>query len=142
MKSAITGEGLFDLDGMRPAIAEVIEILEGSRADIFDGGKKGCFASVDGLIKTAVRNAKADVTDAELVEMAVGPTEGRLKNLMKSIKPNAERHYDAPHHQGFNAIERDFQADERRNHYAAHNRGAATIFAQCQGSSSSIRFAG
>ncbi|MBB3429111.1 hypothetical protein FHT85_006142 [Rhizobium sp. BK312] len=39
-------KSLFDLDGVRPAIAEVIEILERSRTYIFDGGKKCCFARV------------------------------------------------------------------------------------------------
>ncbi|WP_307959533.1 hypothetical protein [Sinorhizobium medicae] len=61
---------------------------------------------------------------------------------MKPIKPNAERHDDTPHHQRFNVVERHFQADEVCSHYAARNRGAATIFAQCQGRSSSIRLAG
>ncbi len=79
-------KGLFDLDGMRPAIAEVVEVLERPRADIFDRGEKGCFASVDRVVKAAVWNAEADVTDAKLVEMAVAPAVGRLKNLMKPIK--------------------------------------------------------
>ena len=97
---------------------------------------------VDGLVKNSIGNAEADVTDAELVEMSVRPAEGRLKNLMKPIKANAERHDDTPHHQGSNVIERDFQADERGSHYAACGRGVVTVFIQFQGKSSSIRFTG
>jgi hypothetical protein len=51
--------------------------------------------------------------------MAVAPPERRLKHLMEPVEPNVERYDDAPHHQGFDGIERDFQTNKGRRHYAA-----------------------
>lgn len=64
---------------MRPAVTEVAEILEWFRADIFDGSEKRFLASVYGIIKATIRHAEPDVTDPELIQMAVGPAEGFLK---------------------------------------------------------------
>lgn len=90
---------------MRPAVAEVVKVLERFRADIFDCRQQRDLARIERATSPVlISQTKADVADTEFVKVAVGPAHRRLQHLVKTMERDAERHHDAPHHRRFTVV--------------------------------------
>lgn len=102
---------------MRPAVAEVVKVLERFRADIFDCRQQRDLARIERAISPVlISQTKADVADTELVKVAVGPAHRRLQHLVKTMELDAERHHNAPHHRRFDVVKGDLQPDQGGRH--------------------------
>jgi hypothetical protein len=102
----------FDFDRVLPAIAEVVEIDELLCADIFEDVVEPGFAGVEevtGRISIGVWRTPADITGAQLVEMAVGPAHGGLNGQMQPVEPDVEWHINAAQDCGLDVVEGDLE---------------------------------
>jgi hypothetical protein len=105
---------LLELDGVRPAVAEVVKVGEGLAPGI---GENSAEAALPGLQRgiveaVGVRFAPAAATDAELVEVRVGPAHGGLDDEMQEVQADVGRH-EAPHDDGLDVVERDLEDGDR-----------------------------
>ena len=124
---------------MLPAIAEVVEIYQRLRADVFEHVVEPGLAGVEEVaapIGIGIGRAPSDVTGAKLVEMAVGPAHGRLDGQMQPVEPDVERHLDAAQDRGLDVVEGDLESGDGVGTHAATLRRSISA-AQFQGRSSS-----
>lgn len=86
LRKADDREGALDLDAVRPAVAEVVKVFERFGAGVFDRRQQRGLARVERTISPVlIRQIKADVEDAEFVEVAVGPAHRRLQHFIKAM---------------------------------------------------------
>src|SRR4051794_2782600 len=107
----------FELDHMVPAVAEVIEIVDGLGAGLSNDIAKPRFTSIHGLVAViivGVGNTPMCLTSEELEEVTVRPAECLLKRQMQPIKAQRERHDKATHHLRFYVLEGHLDPDRGR----------------------------
>src|SRR6266511_3002264 len=129
----------FDLDGVFPAIPEVIEILQRLRSDVFEHVAKpgfACIEEVAGPILIGIRGAPSDTVCADLIEMAVGPSHGGLDGQVQPVEPDVERHLDVAQDRGLDIVEGDLETGDGVGTHAATLRRSLSA-AQFHGRSSS-----
>ncbi len=134
----------FDFDRVLPAIAEVIEIDELLCADIFEDVVEPGFAGVEevaGPISIGIWRTPADITGAQLVEMAVGPAHGGLNGQMQPVEPDVEWHINAAQDCGLDVVEGDLETSDGGGTHAATLRRSISM-AQFHGKSSSSLWMG
>lgn len=106
-----------------PTVAEVVDVSERSCADVFDHIGEARLAGVERTVRPArIGNAPADIADADLVEMRVGPAHRRLDEEMQAIKPYIERRLDTADDRGLHVVEGDLQAGDGGGAHAASLR--------------------
>src|SRR6266511_4151505 len=129
----------FDLDGVFPAIPEVIEILQRLRSDVFEHVAEpgfACIEEVAGPILIGIRGAPSDTVCADLIEMAVGPSHGGLDGQVQPVEPDVERHLDVAQDRGLDIVEGDLETGDGVGTHAATLRRSLSA-AQFHGRSSS-----
>lgn len=128
------GINLLDLDGVRPSVAEVVEVLERECLAVLDRAPEARVADIDAMmLPVRIGDAVLDPAEAELVEMAVGLAQDDLEHDMQAAEPHGDRNLEPTRDLGLNLIERDLEA--RDGGHAATGKSARSAF-QCQGSSS------
>src|SRR5215813_13044322 len=112
----------FDLDRVLPAIAEVVEILQGLCADVFEGVVKPRFAGIHEVtapISIGIGGTPADAARADFVQMAVGPAHGCLDGQMQPVESDIEWHLDAAQDHGLDVVEGDLESSNGGGTHAA-----------------------
>src|ERR1700752_1612271 len=101
-----------DLDRVLPAIAEVVEILQGLCADVFEDVAEPSFASireVAGPVCARIGRPPSGAARADLVQMAVGPAHGCLDGQIQPLEPDVEWHLDAAQNHGLDDVESNLE---------------------------------
>src|ERR1700741_1042436 len=112
-----------DLDCVLPAIAEVVEILQGLCADVFEDIAEPRFASIHEVttpICIGIGGTPADAARADFVQMTVGPAHGCLDSQMQPVEPDIEWHLDAAQNHGLDFVESDLEVGLKWRHSCRH----------------------
>jgi len=128
----------FDLDGVLPAVPEVVEIAQCFDADVFEHVSKPGFARVKEIaapVGAGIGYASSDIAGADPVEMTVGPAHRGLDRQMQAIEPDGIRYLDTAQNHGRDVIEGDLEASDGVGNHAATLRPPLSA-AQCHGSRS------
>ena len=105
------GEG-FELDGVVPIVAKVVDVFErlvaGLRQQVTKGGLVCRARARSREIPIGIGDAIGDVApDAELVEVIILPAHDDLKDPVQAVEADGERHLDAPANRRLHLVERD-----------------------------------
>src|SRR5689334_5225933 len=120
-----TGFGVdepLDFDPVLPAVAEVVEIDEPLRPDVFENVGEASLAGIEevaGPVFFGIGGAPADIAGTQLIEMAVGPSHGGLDGQVQPVEPDIERHFEAPQHHGLDVVESDLETGDAGSAHAA-----------------------
>lgn len=129
----------FDLDGVLPSVAEVVEIEQFLGADVFEEvveASFSCIKEITNPIRIGIGRTEADITGADFIEVAVGPAHGGLDSQMQAVKPDVERHLDSAQNCRADAVEGDRKPGDSGGTHAAILQ-CSPVMAQFQDKSSS-----
>ena len=99
-----------DPDGMIPAAAKAVEVMNRPGAGILDQVEERCLRCRPWpAAEVGIGNAPARATSPELVEMAIGPAHRRLQHEVQPVEADPQRHVEPAHHRGLDVLERHLE---------------------------------